>query len=306
MSAREHRGGLDSMEDAFASLNGEEVKLTSKAVQHVGSTDALQNGMLTITNYRLIFRAGNPTDSFEIPLSFIGSIDKISTTSSSQNSFRLRITCKDLRREVFVITKNADQPSQKQFIDTLKNHAFPLSYKRQLFAFEYKGEYSSDGWSIYEAKTEYKRQGLPNDMWRIANVNQKYELCETYPSILAVPVNASDELLFGVSSFRSRGRIPVLSWIHPLSHATITRCSQPQVGLNGRRSKDDENYVKLIHDANPSYPRLCIMDARPLVNAAANKVCPLIKSFLLIDNLKGRRVASLLYGPTVRLEVKVL
>ncbi|GAU97135.1 hypothetical protein RvY_08487 [Ramazzottius varieornatus] len=272
VSAREHRGELGSLEDAFANLNGEEVKLTSKTVQHVdGSTDALQSGVLTITNYRLIFRAANPADSFDLPLSFISSIDKVSTTSNSQNSFRLRITCKDLRREVFVVTKNADQPSQKHFLDVLKAHAFPLSYKRQLFAFDYKGEYSSEGWSVYDAKTEYKRQGLPNDMWRIANVNQKYELCETYPSVLAVPLNASDELLFGVASFRSRGRLPVLSWIHPVSHATITRCSQPQVGLNGRRSKDDENYVKLIHDANPSYPRLCIMDARPLVNAAANK-----------------------------------
>lgn len=107
-------------------MNGEEVKLTSKTVQHVdGSTDALQSGVLAITNYRLIFRAANPADSFDLPLSFISSIDKVSTTSNSQNSFRLRITSKDLRREVFVVTKNADQPSQKHFLDVLKAHAFP-------------------------------------------------------------------------------------------------------------------------------------------------------------------------------------
>lgn len=171
-----------------------------------------------------------------------------------------------------MITKTAEQPSQKNFMEVLRQYAFPISYKKPLFAFEYKGDYSSDGWSVYDAKAEFKRQKVPNDMWRLSSVNNKYELSDTYPSLVAVPTTASDDLLLNVGSFRSRGRIPVLSWIHPDSQATITRSSQPLVGLNGRRSKDDENYIRLIHEANPVFPRLCIMDARPNVNAMANKV----------------------------------
>lgn len=127
-------------------------------------------------------------------------------------------------------------------------------------------------WEIYDAKAEFKRQGVPNSIWRLTTVNQKYELSETYPATLAVPADATDDLLLSVQSFRSRGRIPVLSWIHPNNKATITRASQPLVGLNGKRSKDDEHYLKLILEASQG-ERLCIMDARPLVNAAANKVC---------------------------------
>ena len=67
----------------------------------------------------------------------------------------------------------------------------------------------------------------------------------------------------------------VLSWMHPESLATITRCSQPLVGVAGKRSKDDERYVQTIMDANAQSHKLYIMDARPNVNAVANKVTSL-------------------------------
>lgn len=68
-------------------------------------------------------------------------------------------------------------------------------------------------------------------MWKITKINENYELCDSYPQILAVPAQATDDDLRAVANFRSRGRIPVLSWIHPESQATITRCSQPLVGV---------------------------------------------------------------------------
>lgn len=66
--------------------------------------------------------------------------------------------------------------------------------------------------------------------------------------------------------------LKVLSWIHPESQATITRCSQPMVGNNGKRSKEDEKLLQAIMDANAQSHKLFIFDARPSVNAAANKV----------------------------------
>lgn len=74
-------------------------------------------------------------------------------------------------------------------------------------------------------------QGVNNDMWRITRINDKYEICDSYPAVWAVPTAANDDLLRSVAAFRSRGRIPVLAWIHPSSQATITRCSQPLVGV---------------------------------------------------------------------------
>lgn len=114
-------------------------------------------------------------------------------------------------------------------------------------------------------------QGVNNDMWKISKINDAYSLCDSYPAVWAVPAAATDEDLQASASFRSRGRLPVLSWIHPESQATITRCAQPLVGVGGKRSREDERYVQLIMDANAQSHKLFIMDARPMPNAIANK-----------------------------------
>lgn len=51
----------------------------------------------------------------------------------------------------------------------------------------------------------------------------------------------------------------------------IVRCSQPLVGMSGKRNKDDERYLDMIREANDTI-KLTIFDARPNVNAVANKV----------------------------------
>ena len=47
--------------------------------------------------------------------------------------------------------------------------------------------------------------------------------------------------------------------------------SQSMVGVVGKRNKD-ESYIQMIMDANAHSYKLFIMDARPGVNALANKV----------------------------------
>lgn len=116
-----------------------------------------------------------------------------------------------------------------------------------------------------------KLQGVNNDMWKISKINDTYSVCDSYPAVWAVPAAATDEDLQASAAFRSRGRLPVLSWIHPESQATITRCAQPLVGVGGKRSREDERYVQLIMDANAQSHKLFIMDARPMPNAIANK-----------------------------------
>lgn len=108
-------------------------------------------------------------------------------------------------------------------------------------------------------------------MWKISKINDTYAICDSYPVVWAVPAAATDEDLQASAAFRSRGRLPVLSWIHPESQATITRCAQPLVGVGGKRSREDERYVQLIMDANAQSHKLFIMDARPMPNAVANK-----------------------------------
>lgn len=157
--------------------------------------------------------------------------------------------------------------------EKLQQFAFPISSGEKLFAHYYTEKFTQfDGWSIYEPVAELNRiLGRNNDAWRITRINDKYTVCESYPSVWAVPRPATDELIKQCAAFRSRGRLPVLSWIHPVSSATITRCSQPLVGVSGKRSTEDETYINYIMEANANCDKLSIMDARPNANAIANK-----------------------------------
>lgn len=100
-------------------------------------------------------------------------------------------------------------------------------------------------------------------MWRITKMNDTYEVCDSYPAVWAIPTAVTEDEIRSVAAFRSRGRVPVLSWIHPESQATLTRSSQPLVGVSGKRSAHDEKYIQLIMDANAQSHKMFICDARP-------------------------------------------
>jgi myotubularin-related protein 1/2 len=146
-----------------------------------------------------------------------------------------------------------------------------VTYKLEYFAFGYSDPFKENGWSIYDPVIELGRMGLPTDSWVITKINAKYEVCDTYPNVWGVPRCASEEDLIASASFRARERLPVLSWLHPETQASITRCAQPLVGVTGKRNRVDEKYLQMIMDANAQSHKLIIMDARPNVNAVANK-----------------------------------
>lgn len=52
-------------------------------------------------------------------------------------------------------------------------------------------------------------QGLPNESWTISKMNSTYELCDTYPSVVVIPTNITDEDIRRVAVFRAKHRIPV-------------------------------------------------------------------------------------------------
>ncbi|RLN66328.1 hypothetical protein BBJ29_002602 [Phytophthora kernoviae] len=136
--------------------------------------------------------------------------------------------------------------------------------------------------------------------WRLSRINEEYELCPTYPSILAVPTSTSDSVLVVASKFRSKGRIPVLSWRDRHTGAVICRSSQPLVGLGQKQCDKDVFLIQAIAATNPSSTKLVIIDARPWKNAVAQKTvgragesslvlteCKLI--FMGIENIHAMR-----------------
>ena len=60
---------------------------------------------------------------------------------------------------------------------------------------------------------EFARQGVATDSrWRFTDANSSYDLCATYPPLLIVPAALSDARLKEGSRWRSKRRVPVLTW----------------------------------------------------------------------------------------------
>ncbi|XP_014482758.1 PREDICTED: myotubularin-related protein 2 isoform X3 [Dinoponera quadriceps] len=253
-------------------LNGERVQGIAHEVTYLCPYSGPARGILSVTNYKLHFRSIDRETPYvvEVPLGVVSRIEKVGGASSrGENSYGIEVFCKDMRNLRFA--HKQENHSRRDVFEKLQQYSFPLSHKLPLFAFEYSETFSENGWNVYEPIAELKRMGVNNDMWKISKINDTYSLCDSYPAVWAVPAAATDEDLQASAGFRSRGRLPVLSWIHPESQATITRCAQPLVGVGGKRSREDERYVQLIMDANAQSHKLFIMDARPMPNAIANK-----------------------------------
>ncbi|XP_072170820.1 phosphatidylinositol-3,5-bisphosphate 3-phosphatase MTMR2-like [Diadema setosum] len=253
-------------------LLGERIEGIAKDVTYLCPFTGPMRGTLTITNYKLYFKGVDREPPFilDVPLGTVYRVEKVGgATSRGENSYGLEIFCKDMRNLRFA--HKQENHSRRLVYEKVQQYAFPASNKLPFFAFEYKEYYHEDGWAVYDPVAEYKRQGLPTESWRISRINENFSFCDTYPAVLAIPAASDDELLRQVAAFRSRNRLPTLSWLHPQSQATITRCSQPLVGVGGKRSKEDEKYIQMILDANAQSHKLVIMDARPTVNAVANK-----------------------------------
>ena len=102
-------------------------------------------------------------------------------------------------------------------------------------------------WMVYDTRIELMRLGVPNERWRVSDVNSDYQLSPTYPATWAVPHSVSDELLRAAASFRSKARLPVLSWLHPSNRCSICRAAQPMIGLGNNRNVHDETLLAEIN-----------------------------------------------------------
>jgi hypothetical protein len=128
------------------------------------------------------------------------------------------LTCKDLRIiSLFFLQPQAYKATQKIF----KHFLFPTKLKyapdhaqqpvrmllvadddgddnavrRNLFAFQNKEKFPLQaellGWPLFAVEKEFKRQNLPSDEWRLAEVNKNY-IMPSFPARFIVPASISD------------------------------------------------------------------------------------------------------------------
>ncbi|UYV64417.1 MTMR6 [Cordylochernes scorpioides] len=159
----------------------------------------------------------------------------------------------------------------------------------ELYCFQYtasnEGLTHKAGWNSFDIQAEFYRQGVPNSHWKMTTINKDYEVCSTYPRYLFVPAETTNHILRCSGKFRSRGRLPVLTYLHKnmvghptwliggdcdIPPASLTRCSQPLSGFK-TRCLEDEEYLQCILRTNPGCSTMYIVDTRPMINAFANR-----------------------------------
>ncbi|BFU20255.1 myotubularin, putative [Entamoeba histolytica HM-1:IMSS-B] len=131
--------------------------------------------------------------------------------------------------------------------------------------FVMRGVGGKHGWSSYNIYNEFSRMRLEGE-WKVCEYNSKYEICNTYPTQLIVPMDIHKSTLMASSEFRTNGRIPVLTWIHPQTRKVLLRSSQPKTGFTG---KSDEDVTLLYREGGGSY--IQIYDCRDYYSALGNK-----------------------------------
>ncbi|XP_070712500.1 myotubularin-related protein 7b [Pempheris klunzingeri] len=131
-------------------------------------------------------------------------------------------------------------------------------------------EEREESWNFIELMADYKRMGVPNNLWVTTAANSEYRVCDSYPSELFVPKSATPATILGSSRFRSRGRFPALSYFHQDTLAAICRCSQPLSGFSGR-CQEDEVMLQALMKSNPGSDYIYVVDTRPKLNAMANR-----------------------------------
>lgn len=176
------------------------------------------------------------------------------TPQGSRQASSIRIRCRDF---TFVTFNFASAEAAKEVFEFIKVRTCKLGTVERLFAFSHKplkNEREVDGWHIYDPKAEFRRQGisekLPDKGWRVTHINKDYTFCDTYPAFLVVPSKISDNVLKYAKDFRSRCRIPTLSYIHPVNNCTITRSSQPFAGITRKTNVQDEKLVAASFSAS--------------------------------------------------------
>ncbi|KAK4235501.1 protein-tyrosine phosphatase-like protein [Achaetomium macrosporum] len=178
------------------------------------------------------------------------------TPPSSGVPSSIRIRFRDFTYVCFNFT---DDKQARDAFEFIRARTCRLGSIEDLLAFNYappagSPENKIDGWSLYDVRAEFKRQGISEKSadlgWRISTINKDYTFSPTYPALLVVPSKISDSTLKYAANFRSRARIPTLTYLHPVNNCTITRSSQPFVGLRFKRSIQDERLVGACFSAS--------------------------------------------------------
>jgi myotubularin-related protein 1/2 len=107
----------------------------------------------------------------------------------------------------------------------------------------------------FDGVAEFQRQFARGEArpWTVYNtINPSYQMCQSYPAVICGPASLDENnpeavrTIRACAAFRSENRLPALTWSSGIDGASLWRCSQPKIGLQGNRSSADEMFLKHI------------------------------------------------------------
>lgn len=240
-------------------------KLHSKKNQNFFRYFNNLSGHLVLTNFRLLFlptldlefqtqmrRQPNfVREFFNIPLGLISRIEKtvsMPNDPSKVNKYNaysnqpvnyLEVYTKDMRQFKFVFS-NLDGDFCNDFFNSLDRACFidnslGFGMLSNTFSFCHAIDINDqnwinfvDGWAIYEDVTrDAARMGIDlkaSKHFRLFN-NENFQVCSTYPKNFIVPRKMKDKQVIDCSKFRTKNRLPALSYFHKGTGCSMWRAS---------------------------------------------------------------------------------
>jgi myotubularin-related protein 1/2 len=267
---------MEAVAEPFVGFHGEivhflysRVEKNYKNFKNIEFDDSsnLSEGTLYITNFRIFFKENNKNktmmetlmrNDFSIPNSQIFSIESL-----DQQTNQIKITKQDFSIFIFKFQRipNFQDWNSLIFIDKIEKifaFHFCSGYKE---ANKIKEEEITNEWIENNnlIQNDLLRFTFDSKYWKIYNQykDDKYNICQTYPYNFIIPMDLDEEKLKKISSFRSKNRLPVITW-KSKENILILRSSQPNSGLT-KTSKYDVEMISKYCNGN----KIQFIDCRP-------------------------------------------
>lgn len=257
------RAEAEAEADAFDLLAGEAVvaRVERVAVQEgwAAGVELEDEARLTLTTFRAALHfVGGARRELHLPHHAVARIEKVGSHAAEIESkhcfvFRVRFRAPDQRRAWLAAWDDAVQGA-------------PFAVRAEAHLAKRADD---DNVTALEAELARLFARAPGK-WRVTDANRDFGLCATYGRVLAVPAALSDDALRAVAAFRSKGRIPVLSYVHT-NGAPLLRSAQPKPGISRWRCAEDERLLQESAASAGGRGQMALYDARLRMHAMANQ-----------------------------------